>query len=127
MAGVVHFEIHAADPQRAMTFYASVFGWEFQPYMEDYWGIITRPEGETGINGGLLRRRSPAPVSGAPVNAFVCTVEVDDLDATLARALEGGGELAVPTMPIEGVGMLAYVIDTEGNIVGALQPEAPAA
>ena len=30
MARVVHFEIHAADPERAAKFYQSVFGWRFQ-------------------------------------------------------------------------------------------------
>ena len=29
MPRVVHFEIHADDPERAINFYKSVFGWEF--------------------------------------------------------------------------------------------------
>ena len=30
MPRVVHFEIHADDPERTISFYNSVFGWEFQ-------------------------------------------------------------------------------------------------
>ncbi len=30
MPRVVHFEIHADDPERAISFYNSVFDWEFQ-------------------------------------------------------------------------------------------------
>jgi uncharacterized protein len=32
----------------------------------------------------------------------------------------------VPKMPIPGVGWLAYFKDTEGNIVGVMQPDANA-
>lgn len=52
---IVHFEIHDADPERAMKFYQDVFGWEFPKWMEDpaYWGVMTAAEGskELGING----------------------------------------------------------------------------
>lgn len=30
MGRVVHFEIHASDPDRAERFYAGVFGWSVQ-------------------------------------------------------------------------------------------------
>lgn len=32
MRRIVHFEIHASDPQRAIEFYESVFGWKFQKW-----------------------------------------------------------------------------------------------
>jgi uncharacterized protein len=32
MSRVVHFEIHAEDPQRAINFYANVFGWQFSQW-----------------------------------------------------------------------------------------------
>ena len=32
MPRVVHFEIHADDPERAIRFYHSVFGWNFTPF-----------------------------------------------------------------------------------------------
>ena len=28
---VVHFEIHASEPQRLIDFYAELFGWKFTP------------------------------------------------------------------------------------------------
>ena len=59
MPKVIHFEIHAGDPKRAMTFYKAVFGWEFTAWdgPEDYWVIRTGPKDEPGIDGGLIRRR----------------------------------------------------------------------
>jgi hypothetical protein len=37
-----------------------------------------------------------------------------------------GGSLAVPKMPIPGMGWLAYFKDTEGNIFGVMQPDTTA-
>jgi predicted enzyme related to lactoylglutathione lyase len=129
MARVVHFEIHAGDPPRAIRFYSTLFNWEFTHWAgpQDYWLIRTGPPTEPGIDGGLLSRRGPAPDDGQPVNAYVCTVQVADLDALLARAAGLGAALAVAKMPIPGVGWLAYVKDTEGNIVGMMQPDPGAA
>jgi hypothetical protein len=127
MARVVHFEIHASRPDRLIAFYSSLFGWKFQQWdASEYWLIETGAAQAPGINGGLLVRRGPAPVDGQPVNSFVCTVEVAGLEETLARAGSLQGSVAVPTMPIPGVGWLAYIKDPDGNILGVMQPDASA-
>jgi len=47
----VHFEIHAADPDRAVAFYETVLGWKFERWGDlPYW-LITTGEGP-GIDGG---------------------------------------------------------------------------
>lgn len=127
MPRVVHFEIHAAEPERAVAFYQGLLGWTFTRWGEqDYWLVTTGPDDQPGINGGMLRRQGGPPAEGQAVNAFVCTVDVESLDASLARSAELGGTLALPKMPIPGVGWLAYVKDTEGNILGMMQND-PAA
>jgi len=128
MSRIVHFEIHAADPDRLQAFYGGLFGWSFHRWgAEEYWLVSTAPEGEPGVvNGGLLRRRGPAPEGGQAVNAFVCTFQVDSVDRAFDQALALGGVEAVPKMPIPGVGWLAYVTDPDGNILGLLQPDADA-
>ena len=124
MSRVVHFEIHATEPQALMAFYAALFGWTFEKWGEvDYWAISSGPPGAPGIDGGLLLRRGPRAAVGQPVNAFVCTVEVASLDESFARAQELGAGPAVPKMPIPGVGWLAYVQDPDGNILGLMQPD----
>ena len=67
MARVVHFEIQADDIERAKAFYAAAFDWEFQDWSgvvdAPYWGIITGPDDQPGINGGLLQRPAPHPAA----------------------------------------------------------------
>jgi predicted enzyme related to lactoylglutathione lyase len=124
---IVHFEIHAADPERAMKFYRDVFGWEFPKWMEEpaYWGVMTAAEGseEPGINGGLLNRRGDAPSDGAAVNAFVCTIKVDSYDLIHEKIVKAGGTIAVPKQAIPGMAWQGYYRDTEGNIFGVHQPD----
>ena len=124
MSRAVHFEIQASNPQALIDYYTGLFGWSFNKWEGgQYWLIHTGPEEKPGINGGLLPRRGPAPAVGQPVNAFVCTVDVDDLETTLAQAHAAGAHLALATMPIPGVGWLAYVHDTEGNLLGLMQSD----
>lgn len=124
----IHFEIQAADPERAIAFYNAMFGWSFTKWEgpQDYWLIKTGEAGTAGIDGGLLPRRGPPPVPMQPVNAYVCTVGVDGLDAMIKKVGELGTMVVVPKMAIPGVGWLAYANDTEGNIFGMLQPDTSA-
>jgi uncharacterized protein len=123
MSRVVHFEIHADDPDRAIKFYQSLFGWEFAKWAGpmDYWLIKTGADGQPGINGGLVRRRGT--IDGTAVIAYVCTIDVKSVDELLTAIPAKGGSIALPKMPIPGVGWLAYGKDTEGNIFGFMQAD----
>jgi predicted enzyme related to lactoylglutathione lyase len=124
----IHFEIHAADPQRAMRFYTALLGWTFTKWdaPQDYWLIKTGEPDTRGIDGGMLPRRGPPPAPMQAVNAFVCTFDVADLDAMIRQVGELGGSIVLPRMAIPAVGWLAYANDTEGNIFGMMQAD-PAA
>lgn len=128
MPRVIHFEIHADDPPRAVKFYSELLGWQFTKWggPQDYWLIKTGEPGSPGIDGGLFKRMGPAPTAGQAVNAFVCTVDVSDVDAYAAKVGTLGGTIVVPKMPIPGVGWLTYANDTEGNIFGLMQMDANA-
>lgn len=132
MNRVVHFEIHAADPERAAAFYRAAFDWDVKewvipgvniPNENRYWLATTGADSARGINGGVMFRRGAPPAEGQPVNAYVCTIGVASLDESLQRVMTAGGTTAVPRMPIKGVGWLAYCKDTEGNIFGMMQED----
>lgn len=128
MARPVHFEIQASDPQRLIGFYSQLFEWKFNKWEGgDYWLINTGPDDEPGIHGGLLPRRGDVPKEMAAMNAFVITVDVENIDRMLERAQADGAAVAVPKMAVPGVGWLAYIKDPDGNIFGMMQADTHAA
>lgn len=126
MNRVVHFEIQADDPERAMKFYRDVFGWEFQQWGEQkYWMIMTAPldSKEPGINGGLLPRPAKTPPKEHGTNAYVCTIEVTDFDNTAKKVETAGGLVAMPKFALPGVAWQGYFLDSEGNTFGVHQQD----
>ena len=124
MNRIVHFEIHAENPDRAISFYKDVFGWQIDKWGElDYWVIMTAEKDSPipGINGGLLPRKGSAPTEGQAVNAFVCTVQVDNITDMIAKVEKAGGTIALPKFAFPGMAWQAYYKDTEGNIFGLHQ------
>ena len=132
MNRIIHFEVHAGDPERAAKFYRNVFGWEIHEWvipgvqMKDenrYWLVTTGPETEPGINGGIVFRRGEPPSDERGVNAYVCTIGVANLDESVDNVLKSGGNVMIPRMAVQGIGWWANCRDTEGNIFGMMQED----
>jgi|HubBroStandDraft_4_1064222.scaffolds.fasta_scaffold269909_2 uncharacterized protein len=123
MPRVVHFEIHAEKPEKAVEFYSKVFGWKIQKWdgPVDYWLVSTGSADERGIDGGIMRRHGPGPVDMQAVNSYVCTINVSNLDEYAGKVTANGGINVLPRMAVPGVGWLAYYKDTQGNIFGMMQ------
>jgi predicted enzyme related to lactoylglutathione lyase len=116
MSRVVHFEVPTSDPSSSRKFYENVFGWQFKQWggPVEYWLITTGEPGTPGIDGGL----------GGAANEFkgsVNTVDVANLDETLAKVLANGGKVVMPKEEIPGVGWLAYVQEPGGAFIGLMQ------
>ena len=119
-----YFEIQADDPSRAVRFYQEVFGWKFdrvEGLPIEYWRIETE-----GPRGGLLKRPAKTPPPEHGTNAFVCSMEVTNFDATAAKILKAGAQVALPKFAVSGVCWQGYFIDTEGNTFGIFQPDTAA-
>ncbi len=128
MNRVVHFEIQAEDPKRAIDFYKTVFGWNFQKWEEspqDYWMIMTaeKDSKEPGINGGLLPRPAKIPPQECGTNAYACTVQVGNFDETAKKIEAAGGVVAMPKFAIPGMAWQGYFLDTEKNVFGVHQAD----
>ena len=128
MNRVVHFEIQADKPERAIEFYKQIFGWEFQKWEgspTDYWMIMTgsKDSKELGINGGLLPRPCPAPALEQGTNAYTCTVQVENFDEIAKKIESAGGKIAMAKFAIPQMAWQGYFIDTENNTFGVHQPD----
>ena len=118
MNRVIHFELGAADPERAAEFYRAAFGWQIAKWdgPAPYWMVTTGGEGEPGINGGIMRHQD----GGART---VNTIAVDSIEDAVAKVEAAGGKLVVPKMAIPKIGWQVYCTDTEGNIFGIHQSD----
>ena len=121
MFRVVHFEINADDPERAVKFYQKVFGWKVDKWAGpvDYWLVTTGEEVQPGINGGIMKRMDPQASTHN-------TVDVPSVDEFTKKITEQGGKIIVPKMAVPGVGYMAYCADTEGNVFGIMEEDTSA-
>jgi predicted enzyme related to lactoylglutathione lyase len=70
---------------------------------------------EPGYIGGGMRQRQ------TPVSSPVITLQVDDIEATLAAVEQHGGRAIAQKMPVGDMGFAAYFTDSEGNVMGLWQ------
>ena len=119
---VVHFEIPFDDGDRARAFYREAFGWEVSQMPEfDYTAAATGPAGEQGptepgyINGGMFRR------DGGPLSGPIITLDVENIEDTLAKIESLGGSGVGEKLPVGDMGFAAYFRDPEGNVMGLWQ------
>ena len=114
---VVHFEIPANEPEALTKFYSQMFGWTFQKadMPVEYWLCDTGSEGP-GINGAVMQRQDERQ----PVTNYV---EVASVDEALAQAVSLGAQVALPKMPIPGVGAAGAILDPQGNLCGLWESE----
>jgi len=114
---VVHFEIPAENPDRAVKFYQTVFDWKIEKWAGPfpYWLVTTGQDNEPGINGAIMEKNS--------FKTTVNTIDVTSVDESLRKILAAGGKIVMPKGPIPGIGYVAYVADTEGNVFGVFQSD----
>jgi uncharacterized protein len=113
----VMFEIIANDQEAARKFYSHVFGWS---YVEGTGGFayVRFPVESRPLLGGIGQANSTVP-GFEPGHSFYLLV--DDLDATIKRAVEAGGTQHMPRTSVDGYSF-AMIRDPEGNPVGLIEP-----
>ena len=128
MNPVVHFEMPAKDKSRVKKFYESAFGWGMQQMGADMSEYLlatttptdpktTRPTTPGAINGGFFGYKDDE-LNRAPH----LVISVDDIDESIKAVKDAGGEVMGDKMDIPGIGKYVSFKDTEGNVVGILQP-----
>jgi predicted enzyme related to lactoylglutathione lyase len=115
----VHFEIHCPDMATAKKFYEEVFGWKISKWEGpmEYYVVSTGDPGSRGIDGGMMPSRDGQPRT-------VNTLQVQNVDDAVRRAVAAAGKNVLPKKASPGVGWLAYCTDPGGNIFGVMNPDA---
>ena len=119
MNTISYFEIQAEDLEKARKFYSNIFEWKFvkqEGLPIEYFRIET-----AGIYGGLLQRPAKTPPPQYGTNAFVCSIEVKNFDATAEKILKNSGQVALEKFAVPGKCWQGYFLDSQGNTFGIFQ------
>ena len=108
---VVHWAIEARDPERQRAFYGRLCNWAIGEGP-----IMAIPPGLGGPEPGPAGHIQASERSGVALY-----VQVRDLRASLALAVELGATLVAEPFDLPGGPTLAFVLDPEGNSLGLVQ------
>ncbi len=117
--GVVSWvDLMTTNVDEAKRFYDELFGWE--------WAGMEMPEAGTywmaSINGQLVAGLSAQPPDRAGMpSAWNTWMNVDDVDASSARAEAAGATVVVPPLDVPDAGRMAYLTDPAGAAFGMWQ------
>ncbi len=119
-ASIVWFEIPADNPDRAKTFYSTLFGWKINrfPGGGDYWHIDTGGADDTP--DGALKGR------GHPGEPIVNYINVDSVAEFSQKIEKLGGKICMSKTAVPQMGYFAVCQDTEGNAFGLWESDANA-
>jgi predicted enzyme related to lactoylglutathione lyase len=106
---VIHTEIRSADPDATRSFFAELFGWTYSDGAFPGYTFV-----ETGVEGAIPTAMRPLQGGADSVLFFV---GVEDVEATLARAVELGGKTIQPAQQVPGVTFGVFA-DAQGHVVG---------
>ncbi|CAN5429079.1 VOC family protein [soil metagenome] len=110
------------DAEAGRDFYGGLFGWEF----EGSGPIEDGPAGEYFV--ARLRGRDVAGVAPAPRDfdfpraAWTTQVQVEDVEATGAKATAAGGSILAGPFDFDEVGRLLVIADPQGASLGVWEP-----
>jgi predicted enzyme related to lactoylglutathione lyase len=111
-------ELLTRDPEGAVPFYATLFGWTMETMdmgpSGTYW-LFKRGD---AFAGGMLRMPDDA---AAPRAMWLPYVAVESADATAARVRELGGMIHVPPTDVPTVGRFLVTSDPQGATIAMLE------
>jgi uncharacterized protein len=110
-----------ADADRAVRFYAQLFGWEYEDTMPpdvDGQHFMCR------VRGRDVAAVASRPTAAPPVSAWNTYVWVDDADEAVRNVSEAGGTIVTGPFEALDAGRIAIVADRERAVIGIWQPGA---
>ena len=111
-----HIELSTDDVKKAKKFYQAVFAWKLNDMPAMAYTMI---DVGGGVGGGMQKK----PMPEAPT-AWLPYVQVDDVKATMAKAIKGGGSAVLPFQEIGDMGAIGIFVDPAGAMLGVWEAKA---
>lgn len=108
-------DLASPEPEAAADFYNKVLGWEPRPAEGAMPYTMFYSGGENVAGMGELTEEMTA---GGMPSVWTSYIIVDDVDATLAKAIELGATPIMEVLQVGDTGRMAFVIDPGGAAVG---------
>lgn len=108
---IVFFEIGCKDRTKTEQFFGELFGWHIQANGP---ASAINTGSKEGIPGHIVS------LGHEPQHYTMFYVEVDDVQASLDKAISLGGKTVVPPVKIP-TGTFAWFSDPDGNTIGLLK------
>lgn len=122
----IYFDFTVKDINAARRFFEQVLGWKFEkfPMPYEYFRIQAGEPDEPGIDGGIGAIKDTKITEGRPLTQV--TIPVVDLDESLLKVQESGGQIIEAKMAIPGIGWYATCAEPGGLKFGMIEAD-PAA
>ncbi|MBS1721681.1 MAG: VOC family protein [Armatimonadetes bacterium] len=109
---ICHVEWDVTDLARAQEFYGALFDWTFRQFGDD---MVVFGTGEQHLGGFM---KVDAVKAGSSPSIWI---EVEDLEAQLAKAQGIGARVIKGKSAVPNVGWSGQVSDPDGNSIGMVQ------
>jgi uncharacterized protein len=123
--GFIWYELMTPDPEGSKTFYDAVTGWTIGKAAPEFNGyrMIGRSDGK--FAGGVLPLTDEMQQHGARPT-WLGYIHVNNVDASVAKIEQAGGNALMPAFDIPNVGRIAMVTDPQGAPFYVMKPVPPA-
>lgn len=113
---VVHWELMGPNGAEMAEFYGKIFDWtpNAVPGFNEYHMVEAD---QAGVGGAVGQGSEDMP------QYLTIYVEVEDIDAHLAKIEEAGGKTIAPKMTIPDMVTFAMFADPAGNVVGLVEAD----
>ena len=119
MNAINWFEIPVRDLDRAQAFYETLLGLTLRREQMGEASLAVFPyEAPAGVGGALIANERLRPADRGSL-IYLNLIQATPLAEVIGRAEPAGGHIAMECTALPpGMGVIAHVIDTEGNRVG---------
>jgi len=110
-----HLEIPTTDVKKSGEFYKKLFDWKIDYSWGKDYAIFSTGQGKLG--GALDRKDKITPGN------IIIYILVDDINATLEKAVKLGAKKVKEKTEIPNVGWFGLFTDLDGNTIGVFTPK----